>query len=193
MPRKPNLAGYAAVVRALKAMMAVERQEREPFYRSAAEAIVNFRQQWPDNWDGSNKEYKLEIARAYREAGVPSDTEGTVLAALRYHVGNVVREKAPVEELDAAGLDRRGPNARQRRGTPRTPRAASNGSEAPTMPTILSKALESPTGLVTHAIRAVEAAADLKPAGPEADTVRILLRILRDEIDNLDSHLSDTL
>lgn len=191
MPRNAKQVGYAAVVRALKAMMAVERAEREPFYQRAAEAIVDYRQHYENNWDGSNREYKAEISRAYREAGVPADSEDTVQAALRYHVGNRVREVVPADVLDAVGLDREGPNARQRRAAPRRPRAASNGTQVPTMPTVLSRALESPTGLVTHAIRAVEAARDLKPAGAEADTVRILLRALRDEVDDLDRRLAD--
>lgn len=188
MARKTTTA-YAGVVRALRALMAVDREDREPLYRTAAAAIVDYRQQYPNNWDGSDRAYKLEMARAYREAGVPSDSEDTVQAALRYHIGNRVREVAPQADLDALGLDLRGPNVRQRRGGPRRPPKPSNGTQVPTTPAVLAKVLESPTGLVTGAIRAVEAAAELKPAGPEADTVRVLLRVLRDAINHLDDNL----
>jgi hypothetical protein len=66
---------------------------------------------FPD-WAGKSEEYRQTIYRAYREAGVPSDSTGALQANLRYHVGNALREAAPADELRALGLDLEGPRAR---------------------------------------------------------------------------------
>jgi hypothetical protein len=56
------------------------------------------------DWAGQSYEYRMAAARMYEEAGVPTDSVANVQAALRYHVGNVLREKVPAEELREAGL-----------------------------------------------------------------------------------------
>jgi hypothetical protein len=68
------------LITALEDMMLADRAERGPFYRAAAEAIVNFRQSFtgsdgfPD-WNGSTPAYRAAIQQAYRAAGVPSESE----------------------------------------------------------------------------------------------------------------------
>jgi hypothetical protein len=56
------------------------------------------------DWAGRSGPYREAVARIYSEAGVPTDSLDGMQAALRYHVGNVLREVAPAEELEDLGL-----------------------------------------------------------------------------------------
>lgn len=86
--------------------------------KAAAEAIVAlrrlFRHQDLPDWAGRSGEYRDCIERLYRQAGVPSDSGSNMQANLRYHVGNVLREVAPPEELTALGMAVNGPLSRLR-------------------------------------------------------------------------------
>jgi hypothetical protein len=154
--------GYDRVVAALKAMMAAPRDDREHLYREAADRIVEMRHQCGGVRNG---DYRAAIQQAYREAGVPSDSEDTVLAALRYHIGKAGAKTSPKGPVKV--------------------RKAATSTDGQTMPGILSRALEDPVGLVRHAIRAVQAAGELKPRGPDGETVRYMLSALREAVDNL--------
>jgi len=86
--------------------------------RDAATALVALRQEFtfegfPD-WAGRSLDYRMTVERLYRDAGVPSDSEGGTLSKLRYHVGNIVRQTAPPEDLEALGLQSSGPRERNK-------------------------------------------------------------------------------
>jgi hypothetical protein len=178
------------LVRVLKKLMAADRDDREPYYRAAADRIVALRETFrrPDglpDWSGGTSAYRAMIQSAYREAGVPPDSEDTVLAALRYHVNNVLREVAPAEQLEAVGLDRASTRQKMRGEAPTRPRKPRPADALPPMPSILAEASQDPVGLVTHAIKALRSAADLKPSGDEAEAIGLLLHVLRDSVDAL--------
>lgn len=56
------------------------------------------------DWAGRSWDYRQTVERMYSEAGVPPDSAANVQAALRYHVGNALRELVEPEELASAGL-----------------------------------------------------------------------------------------
>jgi hypothetical protein len=65
----------------------------------------------PD-WSGRSPGYRQVVADIYTKARVPEDKLDTVQAALRYHVGNLLRERTPPDELAAVGLKARSPKER---------------------------------------------------------------------------------
>jgi hypothetical protein len=66
---------------------------------------------------GRSPAYRHAIAEIYTRAGVPDEDLDAVQSALRYHVGNEIREQAAAEELEAVGLKPASP--KQRRTTAR--------------------------------------------------------------------------
>lgn len=77
--------------------------------RALARVIVELRSRFrqpgePPDWAGRSWEYRQAAERLYEAAGVPPDSVANVQAALRYHVGNLLRETVPPKELEAAGL-----------------------------------------------------------------------------------------
>ncbi|WP_328967948.1 hypothetical protein [Streptomyces sp. NBC_00239] len=57
----------------------------------------------PD-WTGRTNEYRVEAGRVYAEAGIPRDSADSIQAAVRYHVGKIIREYVSAEELSDYGL-----------------------------------------------------------------------------------------
>lgn len=111
-------------------------------YRRAAEAIVKLRETFshkdlPD-WTGRSLEYRDMIERLYRQAEIPADSGSpSTQSKLRYHIGNVVRETAPEEHLEALGLEKKGPAGRAV-GRPRSRRPAELRKTRADNPLILS-------------------------------------------------------
>lgn len=64
------------------------------------------------DWSGRSPEYRAAIAAIYAGAKVPKQHLDTVQTALRYHVGNLLREKASDDELSAVGLTNVSPKDR---------------------------------------------------------------------------------
>lgn len=120
-----------AAERALGALKsAIQEYPDAPANRKAAEAIValrkHFRHEGLPDWAGRSPEYRDMIERLYRDAGVPSDSGNNFQANLRYHLGNVVRQVAPPEDLANLGLAVEGPLGRvrqARKDRPAQPRA----------------------------------------------------------------------
>lgn len=88
--------------------------------RALAEALVSLRQSFtttdglPD-WGGRTHAYRDAVAGIYASAGIPRDSaDNTITSAVRYHVGNVLRETAPAEDLTALGLSSAGSAVRRR-------------------------------------------------------------------------------
>ena len=63
---------------------------------------------------GSSFEYRQAVADGLASAGVPASDRSRVMAALRYHVGNQVRDRFTAEELSEYGLSAHSPHDRQR-------------------------------------------------------------------------------
>lgn len=92
-------------------------------YRKLAGVIVDLRKRFPNSkgtgpdWKGTTQDYRDAAQRMYDGAGVPADAVSGMQAAIRYHIGNVLRERLTEEELTQAGLSTEGPldRARSRR------------------------------------------------------------------------------
>ena len=85
--------------------------------RRLATVVVGIRAQFrtedgsPD-WRGKTWDYRQFIGDMYGASGVPPDSASNIQAALRYHVGNLLREVVPGEDLAAAGLKESSPRDR---------------------------------------------------------------------------------
>ncbi|MBP2323340.1 hypothetical protein JOF56_003725 [Kibdelosporangium banguiense] len=56
------------------------------------------------DWSGRSPGYREAIADVYKKARVPQDDLDRLQTALRYHVGNLIRERVPKQELTSVGL-----------------------------------------------------------------------------------------
>lgn len=91
-------------------------------YRRLAGVIVDLRKRFPNSqetgpdWRGTTQAYREAVAKMYEASGVEPDSVSNMQAAIRYHIGNVLRERLSAEELAAAGLKAEGPLQRSRNG-----------------------------------------------------------------------------
>lgn len=105
--------------RATSALHAYQRTddplERTRLLREIAGLFVDLREHYltdtgePD-WRGGTHAYKTTVGEIYRRAGFLDIS--TISAAVRYHVGNALRERLSPEELDDAGLKADTPRTR---------------------------------------------------------------------------------
>lgn len=117
--------------------------KRTQILRDLAKCVVGIRAQTmtgdgktPD-WAGQSQAYRDVIRAMYDDAGIPVDSASNVQAALRYHIGEVLREVVSPGALTKAGLATKGPKdrARTRNGEQATTAALSpSTAEAPTDP-----------------------------------------------------------
>lgn len=134
--------------------------KRTEVLRNLAKVVVGIRAQTmtgdgktPD-WAGQSQAYRDVIRAMYDEAGIPTDASANVQAALRYHIGEVLREVVSPSALTKAGLTTKGPRDRARtRNGEQASAAVSNGqrqapSEAPTDP---EEAMRAAIQFVQHA------------------------------------------
>lgn len=90
---------------------------RTELLRQLAPVIVELRSRStledgrPD-WGGRSPAYRDVMTEIYRRAGVPKERLDTIQAAMRYHIGNLIRERASREELLAVGLTTTAPRDR---------------------------------------------------------------------------------
>jgi hypothetical protein len=159
-------------VKTLKELLAVE-QKLTPIYRQFAEVIVGIRKEF-DDWTGRSQAYRDAVAAMYAEADVPADSQANHQAAIRYHVGNLLREKLPKRKLQELGLDTASPAARKAE-TKRTAKEAAS-SEDPmewardSVASLLSVQEDLPEGYVVLDLTAAEV------------DVMALLRAARDSV-----------
>lgn len=104
---------------------------RTDLLKRAAAVIVELRSQFAlddgrVDWSGRSHPYRKAIAAVYRGADIGADDLDTVQSALRYHIGNLLRERAEDEDLEAVGLTLTSP--KQRIGRNRNIVAALAGS-----------------------------------------------------------------
>jgi hypothetical protein len=82
---------------------------KTPYLRAVAEQFVILRELFlnergePD-WRGQTWEYKQAVQEVFTLGGIPSDEHETVSAAIRYHVGNILRDKLDESEITGIGL-----------------------------------------------------------------------------------------
>lgn len=93
--------------------------------RELAGVVVDLRSQFQTedgrtDWAGRGHAYRETVARIYSEAGIQPDAVGNLQAALRYHIGNVLRDVAPADELEALGLKSATPRERVKETRDRT-------------------------------------------------------------------------
>lgn len=94
--------------------------KRTGILRDLAKCVVGIRAQTltgdgktPD-WAGQSQAYRDTIREMYDGAGIPTDASANVQAALRYHIGEVLREVVSPGALTKAGLATKGPKDRAR-------------------------------------------------------------------------------
>lgn len=89
---------------------------RTPLLQSIAKVVVDLRSRFLRNgeqdWAGRSAEYRAAVASMYADAGIPTDSVAGVQAALRYHIGNELRQRLNSEQLAQAGLGQRAPRER---------------------------------------------------------------------------------
>lgn len=174
------------LLKAIKRSDPSDRERRTVLYRDVAEASVELREHFltgegePD-WGGRTWAYRDFVRTLYRDAGMDSKETATTQAGVRYHVGNVLRDRLPAETIEDLGLQ------------PATPiqRARKNRAERSTVLRALKEG-----GDVTDTVRAVSAAlalleriTDEQVAELQADGLDVVRRTLagvRREADRLD-------
>ena len=124
---------------------------RTDHLRQLAEIVVRLRgehtlEDGRKDWAGRSPAYRQSMADLYTRARVPEAKLDTVQAALRYHVGNLLRERAKGEELAAVGLSTVAP--KQRLATARLASQAQKRMSAP--PQDVAKLAAYSQALVEH-------------------------------------------
>ena len=87
--------------------------------RRAAEVMLDLRQTFTDrngqvDIAGNSYPYRLAVREVMSRANVEGAERARVMNTIRYHLGNILRERFTAEELEEMGLDPRSPLARQK-------------------------------------------------------------------------------
>lgn len=113
----------AKLLRLLKSYIIAEEEQRTSLLRAIAEVLVEIRSNFerPDgspDWKGRSYAYRAFLRDVYDDAGVPREDQPAIQAAVRYHVGTVLRERLDQETLDQYDLIPKSPRerAQDRRG-----------------------------------------------------------------------------
>lgn len=91
-----------------------EPEDRTRILRQMAAVLVQLRSgcttdDGRTDWAGRSGAYRAAVGDIYRQSRLSEDERETMQAALRYHVGNRVREVAPEAELEDLGLRKERP------------------------------------------------------------------------------------
>lgn len=120
----------ARAVEVVRAYLGASDAERTTILRDLAEILVAARGHFytaegtPD-WAGRTYAYRMWVREVYSAANVPPAQRTALQSATRWHIGTIVRERVPSEQLEAVGLDPKSPrernvDARALRATART-------------------------------------------------------------------------
>ncbi|MER6485733.1 hypothetical protein ABT264_19520 [Streptomyces virginiae] len=87
--------------------------------KSTAVVLVALRSRCTDSegrtdWGGRSADYRRQAQELYQQANIPADSEATIQGAVRWHVGNILRDELSTEELEDYGLKALSPTARSR-------------------------------------------------------------------------------
>lgn len=91
--------------------------ERTGLLRDIAEAMVearahHFNKDGEPDWAGRTHAYRMWVRDATVDAGITPAERTNLQAAIRWHLGAVLRERVPAEALEAAGLSTASPRER---------------------------------------------------------------------------------
>lgn len=105
------------IISLLKKYARISEEQRTPLLRDLAEALVDARAHFerPDgspDWKGRTYAYRVFVRDLYADAGVVRDEQASLQAAVRYHVGAVLRERLDDETLAEYDLIPRSPKER---------------------------------------------------------------------------------
>lgn len=126
-----------AAVNGYRAALVADEDERTQHLRAVAEAYIDAREHFytkdgdPD-WAGRTYAYRQWIRETVSMAHLPQDGKQTIQAAVRYHLGNILRDRLDPETLESIGLRKESPRERsveKRAGTAALLRVVS-GAEA---------------------------------------------------------------
>jgi hypothetical protein len=109
----------ADIVRALRRLKQAEGSDRTPLYRDLAAHTVALREhfltaQGTPDWIGRTSAYRHTVRDLYSAADYTPEEADGVQSAIRYHIGNLVREVLHPEALEDLGLDEISPLERAR-------------------------------------------------------------------------------
>ncbi|MFJ3248334.1 hypothetical protein [Streptomyces sp. NPDC086782] len=80
--------------------------------KNIAAVVVALRLQHDDPL-GRKQEYRNSVGEMYRMSGISPDSQATTQSAVRWHVGNLLRDALPARELKALPLKKTSPLERQ--------------------------------------------------------------------------------
>ncbi|MCM2391725.1 hypothetical protein [Streptomyces albipurpureus] len=80
--------------------------------KNIAAVVVAIRRQH-DDWLGTTSAYRQVVADMYRQAGIPADSKDRLQSAVRWHVGNLLRQTLTARQVERLGLLPTSPLERQ--------------------------------------------------------------------------------
>lgn len=172
--------------------VADDRELRPPIMRELASVVLELRQLFtteagqPD-WTGRSYAYRMALGEILSDAGIRRAELASFQAALRYHVGNQLRERLDDEQLAELGLLPTSPTERGRaaRARNRTEREAVRARNPETIDVDALRALEGSRALLSRLDPATLATMPTK----ERKLAREALSGLRAQVDRLDAGL----
>ena len=161
-----------------------EGRTRTDLLKRTAVVVVDLRSHFAlddgrTDWSGRSQGYRQVISAIYQAAGIRPEYLDTVQSALRYHVGNLIRERASDDDLEAVGLTLTSP--KERIGKNRSVVAAIAGSVGEVMRDV-NRILASVEVLMGYLIEDQLAAllgADAVAADMSLSSIEVRARLLR--------------
>jgi hypothetical protein len=96
-----------------------DRAKTPEILRSLAGVLVELREHFitdagePD-WSGRSYGYRQAVREIYSDSGLPAEAVSRVQAAVRYHVGSVLRERVDGDAIESLGMSPDAPVVRSR-------------------------------------------------------------------------------
>lgn len=177
------------IVRRLKQVRATDptnRERRTSLLRDIAELKIELREHYltddgePD-WAGKTYAYRAATRELYSQAGYAADEAQATQAAIRYHVGNLIRERVSAEELADLGLRDVSPKERAK---------ASRDARSALLASLQESAEPDALRSVTAALQLVKMIGDDRLAGM-SDGDRAVMRVLSRELVTAATRLRD--
>lgn len=162
---------------------------RTDLLKEIAEDVVELRsmhhlEDGQTDWSGRSPEYRRAVSELYRRARVPHEQLDTVQAALRYHVGNLLRQRATAEDLAGVGLSATSPKERlaRQRAVVNALAAVEDGGNIRTDPPRLLAFAEVLVGLVDAKAVAALSVPALVASQMSLDTISAQAAVLLDTV-----------
>ncbi|BDZ52852.1 hypothetical protein GCM10025867_50930 (plasmid) [Frondihabitans sucicola] len=110
-----------ATINAIRSLQVVSENQRTATYREIAGLLIDARATFPradgsPDWLGRTYAYKQFVGSIYRASIEGMAAMVTIPANIRYHVGNVIRERLDAETIEQYGLDENNPRQRALEG-----------------------------------------------------------------------------